>query len=116
VIKSASIKSFGLALIVLIAILIQSLHTFHHALEAFSKRKCHHRVSNFKTQLTHDHRIDHCFTCEFVLFTSHFATPFTIVFYHPKTYLTKTYLINSQIHTFFKGSLFALRAPPFRLK
>lgn len=98
--------------VVLFSMLLQSLHSFEHLVKLFSEKECHHHYSQ-KTEINHQHHpFDHCFVCEFTfgsyLETAFFALKnrFTVAISQQYTFLYK--------HTshFFKGSLFALRAPP----
>lgn len=110
--KNYLLRSFSLGLIVLVAMLIQSAHSFHHLIEDFSKEKCHHHYAENQTQITHSHELEHCFVCEFT-FGNFDATP-TFHFDYQKNETTYSYsfFYSKQITQFFKGSLFALRAPP----
>lgn len=101
-----------LMFVVLFSMLLQSLHSFEHLAKLFSEKECHHHYSQ-KTEINHQHHpFDHCFVCEFT-FGSYLETAFfalknriTVTIFQQYTFLYK--------HTsqFFKGSLFALRAPP----
>jgi hypothetical protein len=110
--KNYSLQSFLLGLLVLAAILIQSVHSFHHLEEDFSKPKCHHHYAKNQTQLTHSHEVDHCFVCEFAF--SNFNSNPTFNFECKKENNVYSYsnFYAKEITTFFKGSLFSLRGPP----
>ena len=106
------IVNLMLIVVVLFSMLLQSLHSFEHLAKLFSEKECHHHYSQ-KTEINHQHHpFDHCFVCEFT-FGSYLETAFfslknriTVTISQQYTFLYK--------HTsqFFKGSLFALRAPP----
>jgi hypothetical protein len=111
-VKGKIIKSFGLAMIILVALLVQSAHSFHHFIEDNSKKECHHKKINNESQITHNHDFDHCFACEFVLFKGVFASSFSIPFYNVDYYPNKAFVNYNPLISFFKGSLFTLRGPP----
>lgn len=110
--RKYSIGSFLFGLIVFFAILLQSVHSFHHLEEAFATKECHHDYSENTSQITHSHHFDHCFACEFT-FSSAVDT------FHKVANL-KVNFINSKVFffvpfndiSFFKGSSFLLRGPP----
>lgn len=110
--RKYSIGSFLFGLIVFFAILLQSVHSFHHVEEAFAAKECHHDYSENTSQITHSHHFDHCFACEFT-FSSAVGT------FHKVANL-KVNFINSKVFffvtfndiSFFKGSSFLLRGPP----
>jgi len=45
--------------------LFQSVHSFHHIVEEFSATECHHDYGDSKTEITHQHSTEKCFTCEY---------------------------------------------------
>jgi len=111
--KRNSILSFSFGLLVVVALLLQSLHSVHHLEEAFVEKKCHHNYSNSYAEITHSHNnLDHCFVCEFTF--SNATTPTFFSFEHQDLTVANSYTVfhSKQITQFFKGSLFALRAPP----
>jgi hypothetical protein len=77
-----------------------------------SEKKCSHKY-NSSHQITHQHHnFDDCFVCNFTV--SNFISADISHFEFKKTTIPSGYsLFNSkEIIQFFKGSLFALRAPP----
>ena len=106
------IVNISLMVVVLFSMLLQSVHSYEHLVKLFSEKECHHHYSQ-KTEINHQHHpFDHCFVCEFT-FGSYVSTSFfslkeriTITISQHYSFL---YKLTSQ---FFKGSLFALRAPP----
>ena len=101
-----------LALAVLFAMLFQSVHSFEHLAQQLSEKECHHE-STSKHQITHQHHnFDHCFVCDFKM--SHFVGLDFLHFEFKNTIITSGYSLfkSRAITEFFKGSLFALRAPP----
>jgi hypothetical protein len=114
--KNYRLRSFGLGLIVLAALLIQSAHSFHHLREDFSKEKCHHHYSENQTQLTHSHELEHCFACEFVFFKGTEHVSFSLNWLSISNDTQKPVLFLKEVPSFFKGSFFSLRGPPCSLK
>lgn len=111
--RKYALISFVFAWAVLTAMLIQSVHSFHHLEEEFSKEKCHHELTNNKAELTHSHEKDHCFVCEFAFSTTVSYDAFTFQFNKTELPTAYTFTYSKEITNHFKGSLFALRAPPF---
>lgn len=102
-----------MGLMVLSAILLQSFDAMNHLEKQFSEKHCHHKYNHHKTEITHAHEgFDHCFTCEFTF--SNFISPIKIGFNSPKVEVTTKYssFYSKEITQWFRGSLFALRAPP----
>ncbi|WP_309614696.1 hypothetical protein [Flavobacterium sp.] len=102
-----------MGLVVLLAILFQSFDAMSHLEKQFSEKHCYHNYHHHKTEITHAHDgFDHCFTCEFTF--SSFVSPSKLTFTSQKVeVVTKYYSYYSkEITQFFRGSLFALRAPP----
>jgi hypothetical protein len=92
--------------------LFQSVHSYEHLAKQLSEKKCSHK-NNSSHEITHQHHnFDHCFVCDFTL--SNFISATISHFEFKKTNLPSGYsFFNSrEITQFFKGSLFALRAPP----
>jgi len=102
-----------MGLMVLFAILVQSLDAMSHLKEQFSENHCHHKYDHNKTEIHHAHEgLDHCFVCEFAF--SSFISPAKPTFTVQKVKIVTKYstFYSREITQFFKGSLFALRAPP----
>ena len=102
-----------LSLAVLFPILFQSLHSYDHHSKQLTEKYCHHDVSKNKTEVTHGHSIsEKCFTCDFN-FSSFTSTDFYVFSFHKNCAVKAFSSIFFQQHSsFFKGSLFSLRAPP----
>jgi hypothetical protein len=101
-----------LTLAVLLAMLLQSVHSYEHVLEQATEKKCLHS-SNSKSQITHKHRnLEHCLVCDFAF--SSFISSKTVAFQILKIEIATgiSFSDSKSITQFFKGSLFALRAPP----
>lgn len=110
--KNNSIGSFVFGLMVFLAILIQSAHSFHHLEEAFTREHCHHDYSKNHSQITHNHSFDHCFTCEFTFSNSLKSEISSFNFKKSHFHTVYNFFQSREITQFFCGSLFALRAPP----
>lgn len=97
----------------MIALVLQSFHSFHHLEQLLTEKHCQHDYKINKTEINHQHHdLDHCFVCEFAfsnLFLSNKLT-FTSQKVQVVTKYSSSY--SKEITQFFKGSLFALRAPP----
>ncbi|MBP4139028.1 hypothetical protein [Flavobacterium geliluteum] len=105
--------NFAVSLVVLFAMLFQTVHSYEHVYRQITETHCDHSDSTSKNQITHSHSIDSdCSICHFA-----FSTFIPIDFYYAAfTNFTEatscTFLYAAVSTTFFKGSLFALRAPP----
>ncbi|MCF6131268.1 hypothetical protein [Flavobacterium wongokense] len=102
-----------MGLVVLFAILFQSFDAMSHLEKQFSEKHCNHKYNHSQTEINHAHEgFDHCFTCEFAF--SSFISPSKITFTVPKIQVVTKYsaYYSKEITQSFRGSLFALRAPP----
>jgi hypothetical protein len=102
-----------MGLVVLSAILFQSIHSLEHLAKQFSEKTCHHKYVHHKFELNHSHHDwEKCFACEFTL--SNFTSSDISTFSFKKFQIAPVYYFpfSKKITTSFKGSLFALRAPP----
>ena len=102
-----------MGLMLLFAIAFQSFHSFEHLVKQFSEKKCHHVYHNHKTEVNHGHDgLEKCFVCEFAFssYTSISFNSFEFKTLEVPTFYTFCY--SKKIAQKFKGSLFALRAPP----
>lgn len=111
--KKYIIINVFLSLAVLFSILFQSVHSYEHYLEQRQEQHCDHQYSKNKTEIGHSHHsIEKCEIC-FFNFSSFTTTDFYAVQLHKDNFITifsKFYLEKQS--SFFKGSLFRLRAPP----
>ncbi|MEO8233864.1 MAG: hypothetical protein ABI549_00490 [Flavobacterium sp.] len=101
-----------LAIVVLFSILFQSIHSYEHLVKQISEKHCHHKLTS-GSQITHQHHnLDHCFVCDFTL--GAFVNSSISYFQFIKRPVSTGYsfIYSKEITNFFKGSLFALRAPP----
>ena len=109
--KIVILNSF-LVLAVLLSMLFQSVHSYEHLAQQLSEKECHHNYSS-KHEITHQHHnFEHCFVCSFTI--SSFIASDISCFQFQKTIFPSeySYFKSKEITPFFKGSLFALRAPP----
>jgi len=97
---------------VLFSILFQYVHSYEHLAIQLSEKKCYHKYNSTK-EITHQHHnYDRCFVCDFTL--SSFISAAISHFEFKKINIPSGYSFSQsgEITQFFKGSLFALRAPP----
>jgi hypothetical protein len=105
------IINFLLGILILFLTLFQSVHSHEHLSKQISNKKCFHKPS-LGTQLTHHHNFEKCLTCEVTF--SPFATAkfFCFQFKTNQIISCSSLICTEEITPLFKGSLFALRAPP----
>ncbi|MBF2707461.1 hypothetical protein [Flavobacterium soyangense] len=110
--KKVAILNSLLMFAVLFAILLQNVHSYEHLSKQFSEKKCYHKY-NSSREITHQHHnFDSCFVCNFTLssFVSADVSHFEIK--KINCFSGYSFFKSRPITQFFKGSLFALRAPP----
>ena len=108
-----TIVSLSFSIIVMTAILLQSVHSFHHLETFISEKHCHHKYAQNKSEIDHSHHdFDHCFVCEFALSNYTNTSFFSFDFKKPDLHASYSVSYSKAITQYFKGSLFALRAPP----
>ena len=102
-----------MSLMVLSAILFQTLHSYEHVFKQLSEKPCEHHTSANEKQITHCHDVDtKCHICHFA-FSTYLPNSFEAVIFQKTQIETKPiFIYTKSVSTFFKGSLFALRAPP----
>ena len=104
-----------LAVVVLFCMLFQYVHTYEHLAKQLSEKECTHKHKS-NHEITHQHHnVEHCLVCHFS--TSSFVASNIDHFEFQKiTFSTEySFFKSKDITQFFKGSLFALRAPPMIL-
>ena len=109
--KFVIVNSF-LVLAVLFAMLFQYVHSYEHLAKQLSEKKCEHKYTSSQ-EITHQHHnFDNCFVCNFTF--SNFISSEISCFEFQKTNIPSgnSFFKSREITQFFKGSLFALRAPP----
>ena len=109
--KFVILNSF-LMFAVLFSMLFQYVHSYEHLAKQLSEKECAHKY-NSSQEITHQHHnFDNCFVCNFTVST--FISSDTAHFEFKKATISSRYSFfkSREITQFFKGSLFALRAPP----
>ncbi|KRD57999.1 hypothetical protein ASE40_16790 [Flavobacterium sp. Root935] len=107
------VVNFIASFAVLCAMLFQTVHSYEHFFRQLSEKPCQHHSSANQKQITHSHSTDtNCHVCHFS-FSTFIPNAFQAVIFQ-KTYVeTKlVFTYTKSVSTLFKGSLFALRAPP----
>ena len=108
-----SLLSFVFGLAVLFAIVLQSTHSFVHLEKELTQKQCLHHYTKNQSQFTHaHHNLDRCFLCEFAFSTSLKSDSFSFTFKKVEIPVSYSYFYSKEISQSFRGSLFALRAPP----
>ena len=111
--KKIVIINLFASLTVLFAVLFQTVHSYEHAYKQLTEKHCVHLSPGGQKQITHAHDTDNnCHVCHFAFST--FIPDTFPTFSFGKVNFETCFLFfdNKQISSFFKGSLFALRAPP----
>ncbi len=104
--------NFFLTIAVLFTILFQSIHSFEHLSELFLEKEFV-QSQNYRLEITdQSHESHHCFVCDFQI-SSFIAIDF-FQFDFKNALINSAYIFTKSrtISTFYKGSLFLLRAPP----
>jgi hypothetical protein len=110
--KKFVILNFFLVFAVLFSMLFQYVHSYQHLRKQLSEKECAHKYSSSQ-EITHQHHnFDNCFVCNFTVSTF-ISSGITVFGFKKIKFPTGYSFFNSkEITQFFKGSLFALRAPP----
>jgi hypothetical protein len=112
-INKNSLLSFVFGIVVLFAIVLQSTHSFVHLEKEITQKQCIHINAKNQSQFTHlHHNLDHCFVCEFAFSTSIKSESYSFTFKKWTIPVSYAYFYFKEISQHFRGSLFALRAPP----
>ncbi len=111
--KKFVIVNFLTALMVLFSILYQSLHSIEHLVVQLTEKHCEHKYTHGTTEINHSHHNpEKCLACEFT-FSPYIASAcFTLKFQKTQIKAEPDILSYETSAQVFKGSLFALRAPP----
>ena len=106
-----------MSLIVLFAILFPSVHSYEHISDqGFEKQKTETHSLTKSEFKTHGHSTEKCSICDFK-FSTFATTSFTpFQFLKKNVVIHYSFFYSKTLSTFFKGSLFLLRAPPVDLK
>lgn len=110
--KGFVILNLFLMFAVLSSMLFQYVHSYEHLAKQLSEKKCVHKY-NSSQEITHQHHnYDNCFVCNFTVST-YISSDISLFEFKKINILSEYSLFKSrEITQFFKGSLFALRAPP----
>jgi PP-loop superfamily ATP-utilizing enzyme len=110
--KKLSIVNLVLMIAVLFSILGQSIHSYEHIVKQFSEKKCEHKYTS-AAEITHQHHTyDSCYLCSFAVSSFVYSDIKSFELYELVVNTNNSVAISKEITQFFKGSLFALRAPP----
>ena len=95
------------------ALLLQSIHAFHHLEQFVTAQHCNHKYAQNKTEINHAHNgLEHCFVCEFA-FSSSLQTENIIFSFQQNALFHKASFLNLPKNiSFFSGSSLSLRGPP----
>ncbi|WP_281234096.1 hypothetical protein [Flavobacterium gelatinilyticum] len=98
---------------VLFAMLFQTVHSYEHLFKQLAHKHCEHNYTPGQKEITHAHSAENnCPVCHFA-FSSFIPNSFqTFSFTEISTETLCLFLYTKVSTSFFKGSLFALRAPP----
>ena len=110
--KSFVIVNSLLMFSVLFSMLFQYVHSYEHLAKQLSEKECSHKYISSQ-EITHlHHNLDNCLVCNFTVST--FISSDIVHFELKKINVPSGYSLFSprEVTQFFKGSLFALRAPP----
>ena len=111
--RNYAVLSLLCSFLVLGAIALQAVHSFHHLEQFVTTKHCHHKYALNKTEINHSHHdFDHCFVCEFALSNYTPYQHYAYTFKKPTVHQAYTFAYSKQITQSFRGALFALRAPP----
>ena len=111
--KIKLLLSLSLAMTVLFSILFQSLHSYAHFVQQFSKTECHHKYNVKHTaEITHQHHsFDDCKVCHFSF--GSYITPQVFPYsLHSNYEQTPYFYEKGKTFISFPGSLYSLRGPP----
>ncbi|WP_202110846.1 hypothetical protein [Flavobacterium hydrocarbonoxydans] len=111
--KKIIFLNFSVSLMVLFAMLFQTVHSYEHIYKQITENHCDHSNSKLKNQITHSHSAEsNCAICHFA-FSPFTPTDFYSYSFTKVIHATPCVFYFTKVKTaFFKGSLFALRAPP----
>lgn len=109
--KSVILNSF-IAVAVLFSMLSQFAHSYEHLAQQLSEKECHHKYTS-KQEITHQHHdAEHCFVCHFSISSFITSDVYHFEFANNIVFSGDALFHSNETSPFFKGSLFALRAPP----
>ena len=105
--------SLSFSLLLIGAILLQSVHSFHHLEQFVTAQHCDHKYAPDKTEINHSHNgFEYCFVCE-IAFSSSIQTENVNFSFQRNSFFYKSFFLNiPESISFFSGSSFSLRGPP----
>jgi hypothetical protein len=111
--KKVLIINLLMSFTVLFAMLFQTIHSYEHIYKQITEKHCDHKYTANQKQITHSHSVENsCSICHFA-FSSFVPNSFQALSFHKiNTEISRVFFYTKGVSTFFKGSLFALRAPP----
>lgn len=111
--KKCRIQNYILMYAVLFSMLLQHLHSYEHLAILLSEKNCQHKYLSSK-EITHQHLNDnHCLVCNFTISSSISTAILSFNFEKITIFQKNSQFKPTELSNLFKGSLFALRAPPF---
>jgi len=111
--KKIIVVNFLMSVLVLSAMLFQTIHSYEHVFKQLSEKPCEHHYSKNHKEITHSHSVDtKCHICHFALSTYIPNAFHNVVFQKVQIDIKPIFVYTKSVSTFFKGSLFSLRAPP----
>jgi hypothetical protein len=111
--KKIVLINLFMSVTVLFAMLFQTIHSYEHVYKQLTEKHCDHHSVDGQKQITHSHSVDtNCHVCHFA-FSTFIPNAFQALSFH-KINIEALYIsfYTKVASSFFKGSLFALRAPP----
>jgi len=111
--KKILIINLLISFTVLFAMLFQTIHSYEHIYKQITEKHCNHKYTASQKQITHSHSVENnCSVCHFA-FSTFIPNSFQALSFHKVSVETSGIVFYTKaVSTFFKGSLFALRAPP----
>jgi hypothetical protein len=111
--KKYVLINFAMSVAVLFAMLFQTLHSYEHIFSELAEKHCEHQETKNKSEIVHAHHsLEKCAICHFTFSTYLSFEANSVVFKKIISISKVSSFISKQKVQFFKGSLFALRAPP----
>lgn len=102
-----------MSLTVLFAMLFQTIHSYEHVYRQLTEKHCDHKYAAHEKQITHSHTVENnCPVCHFSFSTFISNSFYTLSFHKVNQVISTVFFYKTVTSIFFKGSLFALRAPP----
>ncbi|WJS93147.1 hypothetical protein NYQ10_13715 [Flavobacterium johnsoniae] len=111
--KRIVLVNFLASFAVLFAMLFQTVHSYEHFFKQLSEKPCVHHSSANQKEITHSHEVDSkCHVCHFTFSTFIPNSHQIVIFKKVQFESNSVFAYTKSVSTFFKGSLFSLRAPP----